>query len=384
MSYFVRISGKIFGPFDETQLLEMKSKGKISRMTEVSENKRDWQPAETLMFLYVYSEPAAPPSINDLVGRFRRANAARSDDLLADSHEDQLEIHRTPDTGLKFEIRLDGKRVTVSQHELFKLARIGSVLPDDLVTVDGTKVFADTINGIDFGANIPLAIQKPNTVQEDKSSKLSDYKKHNTLDSFKAAASSESDDELPCKPWAFLSLSGLFRTPEGSYSISERIGMVSSMLVILCLIGAGIFFMTNEGNKYGTVNIEGTVTLDGLPISGVNVILHPREKSGSVAGGITRKDGTFTVTTDIVIDPQDPLRGTVPMVRGVLPGVYDVTFYKLKDSNPGIQTLGNRLVAEYEVPQRYEDVKTSEIESIQINREKRTFTFALTTAESGT
>ena len=50
-----------------------------------------------------------------------------------------------------FEIRLDGQRVSVTKSRLFDLARRGSVLPDDLVVVAGTKVFADSIQGIVFG-----------------------------------------------------------------------------------------------------------------------------------------------------------------------------------------------------------------------------------------
>jgi len=52
---------------------------------------------------------------------------------------------------IMFEIRLDGQRVSVSKSRLFDLARKGSVLPDDLITVAGTKVFADSIQGIVFG-----------------------------------------------------------------------------------------------------------------------------------------------------------------------------------------------------------------------------------------
>jgi len=50
-----------------------------------------------------------------------------------------------------FEIRLDGQRVSVAKNRLFDLARRGFVLPDDLVVVAGTKVFADSIQGIVFG-----------------------------------------------------------------------------------------------------------------------------------------------------------------------------------------------------------------------------------------
>ena len=62
MSYFVRIKSRVFGPFDESQLLEMKSKGKITRLTEISENKRDWQGAESYPFLYESTHSAPSPS----------------------------------------------------------------------------------------------------------------------------------------------------------------------------------------------------------------------------------------------------------------------------------------------------------------------------------
>jgi hypothetical protein len=56
-----------------------------------------------------------------------------------------------PDAGVMFEVRLDGQRVSVSKSRLFDLARRGSLLPDDLVIVAGTQVFADSIQGIVFG-----------------------------------------------------------------------------------------------------------------------------------------------------------------------------------------------------------------------------------------
>jgi len=56
-----------------------------------------------------------------------------------------------PEKEVMFEIRLDGQRVSVTKNRLFDLARKGSVLPDDLVIIAGTKVFADSIQGIVFG-----------------------------------------------------------------------------------------------------------------------------------------------------------------------------------------------------------------------------------------
>jgi len=63
MPYYVRINGRSHGPFDESKLMELKSKGTISRTTEVSENDSDWYVAETFEFLY--SALPTPPSPQD-------------------------------------------------------------------------------------------------------------------------------------------------------------------------------------------------------------------------------------------------------------------------------------------------------------------------------
>jgi|GEM_PF-2765752 len=62
MPYYVRINGRSHGPFDESKLLELKSRGTISRTTEVSENDRDWcAAAET----FLYPDPLPPPPHNE-------------------------------------------------------------------------------------------------------------------------------------------------------------------------------------------------------------------------------------------------------------------------------------------------------------------------------
>jgi hypothetical protein len=78
MPYFVRIKSRVFGPFDESQLLDMKAKGKITRSTEVSENKNDWLPAESLQFLFapVYAAQSAsqPSAVNEPADWFYSVN----------------------------------------------------------------------------------------------------------------------------------------------------------------------------------------------------------------------------------------------------------------------------------------------------------------------
>ncbi len=59
MSYYVRIRGKAFGPFEENQLVDMKSKGKIGRTSEISSDRVDWKPAGEFDFLFT---PTAAPA----------------------------------------------------------------------------------------------------------------------------------------------------------------------------------------------------------------------------------------------------------------------------------------------------------------------------------
>ncbi|GHT21787.1 hypothetical protein FACS189419_03240 [Planctomycetales bacterium] len=56
MNFFIRVKGKPFGPFDENQITEMKSKGKIFKNTELSNDRVNWFPAETQSWLF----PPAP------------------------------------------------------------------------------------------------------------------------------------------------------------------------------------------------------------------------------------------------------------------------------------------------------------------------------------
>jgi len=90
MAYFVRIKSRVFGPFDETQLLDMKSKGKITRSTEVSENKSDWQVAESFPFLYEVSLSAPQQSGNDSADWFYSLNGTEGYGPVTASAIDQM------------------------------------------------------------------------------------------------------------------------------------------------------------------------------------------------------------------------------------------------------------------------------------------------------
>ncbi|MDR0611745.1 MAG: DUF4339 domain-containing protein, partial [Planctomycetaceae bacterium] len=59
MNYYLRVKGKLFGPFEENQLVDMKAKGKIFKNTELSSDRVNWVPAETLDFLFPPSPSAS-------------------------------------------------------------------------------------------------------------------------------------------------------------------------------------------------------------------------------------------------------------------------------------------------------------------------------------
>jgi hypothetical protein len=88
MQYYIRIRGKTFGPFDENQLKEMRVKGKLGQLTEVSENKINWQ------------------SISELTSLFQPLSTS-SEITSSDSTVHSLMLPTSPDTNIsRFRIRL--------------------------------------------------------------------------------------------------------------------------------------------------------------------------------------------------------------------------------------------------------------------------------------
>jgi hypothetical protein len=147
--------------------------------------------------------------------------------------------------------------------------------------------------------------------------------------------------------------------------------------IILVLFFPLLFFVgCAEKNPFGTIYVEGFVTLDGTPIQGINVTLMPRGDGAHAAGGLTDNAGKFTVTT-----------GGAPMGSGAKPGEYDITFRKVEMAGSDLPmeelarlSRGGMPPTTYIVPQKYEDPKTSGIAPITVstNRADNKFTFALT------
>jgi len=228
------------------------------------------------------------------------------------------------ESGTVFEVRLNHRSVSLTRSQLFELARKGEVLPDTVITVDGTKVFADAIDGIVFdGESSAVAAQTVYGTQQSHRTTAKNSVLRPVEDS--AAAfdiANEPHAQIEWAPGRRRKVSSDLWDSDSLSQASTWVGNVAnrqiviagSILAALCLLGVFVYFSIEPGSSYGAVRITGTLTIDGMPIAGANVTLHPRG-NGQRATGITNRQGRITVTT-----------GTDPDGRGAVPDEYDVTF----------------------------------------------------------
>ncbi len=82
------------------------------------------------------------------------------------------------------------------------------------------------------------------------------------------------------------------------------------------LLSAAVFSFAGCGGekREATFPVTGTLTLDGQPVAGANVVLSPKG-AGTAATAVTEEDGTFSV-------------GTYETGDGAVPGEYSVTVNK--------------------------------------------------------
>jgi hypothetical protein len=153
-------------------------------------------------------------------------------------------------------------------------------------------------------------------------------------------------------------------------------------LAVLMLLGCG-----GGGGSLDTVPISGTVTLDGTPVEGANVVFAPTSGDGSAASGVTDRSGRYRLTTR---DPND----------GALAGSYLVMISKTTAGSgaatdavkPGMSSeeatkaameafvAGGETEAEFvdELPVKYKNPATSGFTADVAKGGQTEFNFALT------
>jgi hypothetical protein len=291
-----------------------------------------------------------------------------------------------------FEIRYKGQNVSMTKRHLFERARRGFVLPDTLVTVAGTKVFADDIHGIVFGQPPSETVLPGHASQASISSAAPDPGIDENSFNMEGEPIVRVVRPPKTEPSVLREIGEKLGTSLNTVPLSEQKNFVLRHLQplgyvcgVTCFLGIVWFFWvlwSSEPIPDGIIYMEGAVTLDGKPVNGASIVLHPRHGAGAAAGGLTNAKGKFTVTT-----------GMLPQGSGAKAGEYDITFSKVAveksdfSKSPSAPTpqhaaTHNRTqipAKTYIIPEKYGKPKTSGLAPIVVELNgKNKFTFALT------
>ena len=129
-----------------------------------------------------------------------------------------------------------------------------------------------------------------------------------------------------------------------------------------------------EHTKLDVTAVWGSVTVDGQPVEGINIIFHPSDGGEIVAFGSTDAKGRYTLSSP-----------SAPPGSGALSGEYVPTFSKTETEQPP-STFSTEEAAAFEgkvthlIPAKYENTKTCGIASVKVEKGKtNVFDFDLST-----
>jgi hypothetical protein len=131
-------------------------------------------------------------------------------------------------------------------------------------------------------------------------------------------------------------------------------------------------------SPYDTEFVSGTILVDGAPMQGISIIFSPvNPNEGHSAGGITGAEGKYKLST-----------AGLDIGSGAVSGTYNVTFRKIEivgndlSMEEAAEKYPNGLPVIYHVPQKYENQKTSGIEPVIVEKNKKNvFNFNLATKD---
>jgi hypothetical protein len=102
---------------------------------------------------------------------------------------------------------------------------------------------------------------------------------------------------------------------------------------LLTVAGSGLLFLAGcAGSTFPSVT--GTVTLDGQPLDGAEVMFSPDVGEGQVATGLTDSKGRFRM-------------GTIKPGDGVRPGKYHVTVTKTAEPSKPVPSFGDTMAKKF-------------------------------------
>jgi len=138
-------------------------------------------------------------------------------------------------------------------------------------------------------------------------------------------------------------------------------GGVCAAIVAAAVVGCG---QTKSGPA--TVDVDGTVTLNGAPVEGANVVFYPSAAGDArrASEATTDAEGRFHLSTNL---------GGGKLKSGIAPGQYAVAISKLdKASIKDIVGPPKNLL-----PRKYADPKTSQLTASVVESGENHFAFPL-------
>ena len=132
----------------------------------------------------------------------------------------------------------------------------------------------------------------------------------------------------------------------------------------------------NERTKLDVTAVRGTVTVDGQPMEGINIILHPSDGGEIASFGVTDAQGKYTLSSP-----------SAPVGAGAVAGEYVPTFSKTETeeppaSHPAEEPFYGKVT--HLIPEKYGNPKTCGVAPVKIEKGKtNVFDFNLSTKKSG-
>ena len=149
-AFFVRIRGRVHGPIDRSKLDRLVAKGQLSRIHEISQDGRSWQPASSMPELFVVSAQDSIPVNSESVSSpgvahsDNQPSAGNSNWSATSTLQNQFDVARDPwregetdvnvEPAVSWYYAIDGtQQGPVPSTKLADLIRTKTVSPQDMV-----------------------------------------------------------------------------------------------------------------------------------------------------------------------------------------------------------------------------------------------------------
>lgn len=145
--YYVRIRGKVLGPYTIKQLSTLRTRGQISQSNEISTDGTNWESAARLHEVFGTALGAGGLARNESSDSFEIAK--QEPDTNSDSAKGQ------------WYYSLDGKQLgPVPKSDLVQMLGVGALKPQDLIWTEGMDQWQPVADSIEFANVLPKASRK--------------------------------------------------------------------------------------------------------------------------------------------------------------------------------------------------------------------------------